>query len=279
MGEELPIVSICVISDKQKCPPAFIPILKAFDDMSDADLWKDGGFFGFNRSLRYLAISRAISDNTLKAFDDMSDADLLKDAISDNNTLEVVTDLLIISEKEAIPANFISIDFTVDSNERALRKKYLCARFTPRNDALDAITDIIVLARSKRPPKGYTSAGEVDGMNICFKVSTISETYGRLVHSQSNPGPLYPAVPTKILNEEYRRSNPNLDSNKQLDFNQFTIRAQKGSIKGIDGIPFKLRPDLKAASTRNERNTLPELINPQFENFSYNFATERQCVH
>jgi ESCRT-I complex subunit MVB12 len=258
MGEELPIVSICVISDKQKCPPAFIPILKAFDDMSDADLWKDGGFFGFNRSLRYLAISRAISDN---------------------NTLEVVTDLLIISEKEAIPANFISIDFTVDSNERALRKKYLCARFTPRNDALDAITDIIVLARSKRPPKGYTSAGDVDGMNICFKVSTISETYGRLVHSQSNPGPLYPAVPTKILNEEYRRSNPNLDNNKQLDFNQFTIRAQKGSIKGIDGIPFKLRPDLKAASTRNERNTLPELINPQFENFSYNFATERQCVH
>uniref|UniRef100_A0AC34F460 MABP domain-containing protein n=1 Tax=Panagrolaimus sp. ES5 TaxID=591445 RepID=A0AC34F460_9BILA len=256
MGEEVPIVSICVISDKNKCPPSFIPILKSFDDMSDADLWKDGGFFGFNRSLRYLAISRAISDNT---------------------TLEVVTDLLIISEKEAIPANFISIDFTVDSNERALRKKYLCARFTPRNDALDAITDLIVLARSKRPPKGYTSAGDVDGMNICFKVSTIPETYGRLVHSRSNPGPLYPSVPTKILNEEYRHSNPHLD--KQMDFNQFTIRAQKGSIKGIDGIPFKLRPDLKAASTRNGRDTLPELVNPQIDNFSYSFATERQCVY
>jgi ESCRT-I complex subunit MVB12 len=254
MGEEIPIVSICVIADKQKCPPAFIPVLKTFDDMSDADLWKDGGFFGFNRSLRYLAISRAISDNT---------------------TLEVVTDLLIISEKEAIPANFISIDFTVDSNERALRKKYLCARFTPRNDALDAVTDIIVLARTKRPPKGYTEAGDVDGMKICFKVTTIPETYGRLVHSRSNPT-LYPSVPTKLLNEDYRHSTTSLE--KKTDFNQFTIRATRNSVKGIDGIPFKLRADLKVASTKSGRDTLPPLIHPEWYSFDPKFDTERQCV-
>lgn len=165
--------------------------------------------------------------------------------------------------------------------ERALRKKYLCARFTPRNDALDAITDIIVLARAKRPPKGYTDAGDVDGMKICFKVNTIPETYGRLrnelKHSQSNPGSLYPSVPTKILNEEYRHSTPTMDP-APSDYNRFTIKPRHGTIKGIDGVPFKLRADLKTASTGNAKDKLPDLLDPKLDFFVYNFATERQCV-
>lgn len=85
--------------------------------------------------------------------------------------MEVVTDLAIISEKEAVPSNFVCIDFTADTSlftniikpnfleEKALKKKYLCARFTPRNDTLDALSELVILARSKKPPKGFTSAG------------------------------------------------------------------------------------------------------------------------
>lgn len=50
---------------------------------------------------------------------------------------------------------------------------------------MDAITDIIVLSKQKRPPKGYTSAGDIDGLMICYKQTPIAETYGRLPHSQS----------------------------------------------------------------------------------------------
>lgn len=85
----------------------------------------------------------------------------------------MITDLAIISEKEAVPTNFVCIDFTADTSkvlnfeelilgfleERALRKKFLCVRFTQRNDAIDALTDIIVLNKAKRPPKGFASAG------------------------------------------------------------------------------------------------------------------------
>lgn len=76
--------------------------------------------------------------------------------------------------------------------ERALKKKFICVRFSQRNDAMDALTDIIVLNRNKRPPKGYVSAGyvladnidqysifrEVDGAMICFKASAIPASYG-----------------------------------------------------------------------------------------------------
>uniref|UniRef100_A0A7E4VYA9 MABP domain-containing protein n=1 Tax=Panagrellus redivivus TaxID=6233 RepID=A0A7E4VYA9_PANRE len=277
MGEALPIVSICVISNKEKCPTAFLPILKTHDDLSDADLWKDGGFFAFNRSVRYLCISRAIADI---------------------GNLEVVTDLLVINEKEAIPAHFISIDFTVDSNERALRRKYLCARYSPRNDAIDAVTDIIVLGKTKRPPKGYSSAGEIDGCTICYKVNPIPPTYGRLNHSHSNPGSLYPNMqqPTRgpvaaLANQQptdYRHSTSDLERviqgmdgiTARAGFNPLTIRSPKGGIRGIDGVPFRLRPSLEnAAKSSNARgNDMPILADPLSEGFVYGFATERQCV-
>ena len=62
--------------------------------------------------------------------------------------------------------------------ERALKKKFICVRFTQRNDAIDAVSDIIVLNRNKRPPRGYTTAGDVDGAHIAFHVAPIASTYG-----------------------------------------------------------------------------------------------------
>jgi len=259
MDEELlPIVSLVIVADKGRCPPGYLPILKSFDDGSDADLYKDSGWF--SKSYRYLAVSRAIVDH---------------------NTLEVVTDLLVINEREAIPAHFISIDYTVDSNEKALRKKFLCARFTPRNDALDAVTDIVILSRTKRPPRGYTSAGEVDGMTICFKVATIPETYARLNHSKSNPTALYPNISHKpsLDNSSYRHSTSDLEvSGVHNELNHFTIKMPRG-IRGIDGVPFKLSPALEKAVKSRNVDDLPELLNPEATlNFEYNFATERSCL-
>uniref|UniRef100_A0A915D4Y0 MABP domain-containing protein n=1 Tax=Ditylenchus dipsaci TaxID=166011 RepID=A0A915D4Y0_9BILA len=173
---------------QNKCPPGFTPIVKTYNDGSDADLWKDGFGFGiFNRVVRYLAIGRNVSDP---------------------QGLEVITDLAIISEKEAVPSNFVCIDFTADTKEKALKKKFLSG--------------------SKKPPKGYTSAGDIDGMLICYKVTTIPQTYGQLKHSQSTeirpPAkgnmPLYPNI-----------NDPTLP-----------IASQNNAVKGVDGVPFQLNP-------------------------------------
>lgn len=158
----------------------------------------------------------------------------------------------------------------------------MCARFTPRNDALDAVTDIVIMSKSKRPPKGYTSAGDIDGLILCFKVSTIPETYARLSHSKSNPGTLYPDLPHKpsIDDSGYRHSTSDLELNNAVrnEVANFTIRMPKG-IRGVDGIPFKLSAELENAARKKNAEDLPELIDPQISlNFDYNFATERQCV-
>ncbi|KAH7716913.1 hypothetical protein AAVH_15690, partial [Aphelenchoides avenae] len=166
--------------------------------------------------------------------------------------------------------------------ERALKKKYLCVRFAPRNDALDAVTDLIVLGKQKRPPKGYTSAGDIDGMVLCFKQSTIPESYGRLTHSQSTDlknaalnaaAGLYPS----IGDASHRHSTGDLD--KAQAVNAFTIRAGKDGFRGIDGVPFKLSARLESATSKSNSNFLPDVPRVQVEEkYAYNFNLERSIL-
>lgn len=236
--ERLPIVSLVIVADKSRCPPNFIPITKTFDDGSDADLWKDGFGFGiFNRAVRYLAVSRHIADT--------------------HGPLEVLTDLAVISDKEAVPSSFICFDFTVDTKDKALKKKYLCARFTPRNDAVDAVTSIIILAKTKRPPKGYSQAGEIDGMMICFKVCTIPEGYGRLTHSQSTEM-------DRLGNTGSSSLYPNVNRHSTSDLDRIGQMANERSphllFKGIDRVPFELNPLFAAALNGKDLfSTLPAI--------------------
>ena len=115
------------------------------------------------------------------------------------------------------------------------------------------MTDVVVLAKSRRAPKGYTLAGEVDGMLICFKVSTIPDSYARLSHSQST--------------NEISSTGVGADRNSQLypplaapgphslsigdlaatggpaGVSAFTIRQSAvNHVKGVDGVPFQLNP-------------------------------------
>nr|CAD2198108.1 unnamed protein product [Meloidogyne enterolobii] len=268
----LPIVSLVIVADKTRCPANFVPITSTHDDNSDADLWKDGFGFGiFTRFVRYLAVNRRVADT--------------------NGPLEVLTDLAVISDKEAVPSSFICLDFTVDTKERALKKKFLCARFSPRNEALDAVTNIIILGKTKRPPRGYSLAGEVDGMSICFKVSTIPENYGRLTHSQSheldrlgncNLSSASPAV-TGLYPTVNRHSTSDLDKvgqNVIQSTNQHNINAV---FRGIDRVPFELNPLF--AFVLSEKNVLSKL--PPIPNLraleakyidKYNFQLERSII-
>uniref|UniRef100_A0A914EM61 Multivesicular body subunit 12A n=1 Tax=Acrobeloides nanus TaxID=290746 RepID=A0A914EM61_9BILA len=260
MGEEnvLPIVSICIIADRNKGPPGFTPILKTHDESIEADIWKEGWGI-FNRTVRYLAISRQIT--------------------ADTSSFEVVNDIAIIEAKEAVPNGFTCVDFTADSKEKALRKKYFCVRFLPRNDAVDAVTDIIVLSKNKRPPKGYTSAGDIDGLLICFKQTPIAETYGRLPHSKSNPSTLYPSIGGSG-SSEIRHSTSDISKMHTNDVNAFTIKTPlNGTVKGIDGVPFKLNAKFANALTQKTDHPLPEIQDPRVsQKYIYNFSLERSIV-
>ena len=48
------------------------------------------------------------------------------------------------------------------TDEKALRKKVICIRYTQRDSAVDAIDDVRILVKHKVPPQGYSIAGCVE---------------------------------------------------------------------------------------------------------------------
>ncbi|CAB3405863.1 unnamed protein product [Caenorhabditis bovis] len=259
----LPITSVCIVADKNKAPKGFVPIVKCRDDQSEADLWRDS-FFTMSRQVRYICVSTEIPESTIKA------------------PIHVVTNMIIVRENDPIPHGYVAIDYTADSREKSLRKKYICIRTEPRDRVVDAIGEIVIFAKNKKVPRNYTSAGEVDQLLICFRVITIPQTYGipRSNSSSNLETPktgLYPGLSPQP------QSTPNLDGTGNTSNNAFTMRnSGMPRIKAIDGIEFKVNPRFVNSETKS--NELPDLSNYvdisriTSDEFDYNFATERAIL-
>lgn len=91
LPDDRPITSLCVVEDVERCPEEYTVVSKTFDQDSDADLWKESGFFG-KKCSRYLCLSKT------KGIQDFA-----------------VQSLCIIHEKETPPENFKTIPKTIDS--------------------------------------------------------------------------------------------------------------------------------------------------------------------
>ncbi|XP_039288674.1 multivesicular body subunit 12B [Nilaparvata lugens] len=143
--DDKPITSICVVEDQSKCPPGFYVVSKTHDQDNDADLWKENSFFG-RKVTRYLCLSKT-------------------EGISDY----IVENLGVIGEKEMPPDGYCLIPKTVDSEQKCWRKRQICYRLTRKNLAASTITDIIILGKARKAPEGFSLAGDVNGMALCFK--------------------------------------------------------------------------------------------------------------
>ena len=60
-----------------------------------------------------------------------------------------------------------------EKGEKAFQKKILCIKVSPRFYTPRAVSDIVVLVRSKRAPTNYTYLGEINGHSICIKFSPV----------------------------------------------------------------------------------------------------------
>ncbi|KAL3990595.1 hypothetical protein ACH3XW_32415 [Acanthocheilonema viteae] len=260
MGDENvnPITSVIIVADKNRCPRGFTPITKTFDEQNDADLWRESSFTFFSRPVRYLAISRDTPQNTVG--------------------MHVVTDLCVVKDSDPIPMGFIAIDYTADSKEKTLRKKYLCVRTMARDVVVDAVGEIVLLSRMRKPPKNYSSAGEVDGILICFKHIIIPSSFGVTIpRSKSTTSVLYPSIATN----EFRHSNSTLDkTTPSITANALTIKA--GAKRGVEDVPFKLNPKVESSLVKNKLEMLPELKKCDSEqldrDYCYYFTLERAML-
>lgn len=149
--DDHPVTGVCVVSDPGRCPPNYITIDRTFDRPEDADLWKDGYFT--RRVMRYLCVEK-------------------QPAVHNK---DVLVDVTLINERDAVPPGFTVLDYTHDSREKATKKKTLCVRWMVPSMTTDAITDLILLTRSqRRAPIGYTLVGELNNMSLCYKMGQVN---------------------------------------------------------------------------------------------------------
>lgn len=270
-GETLPITAVCIVADRNKAPIGFTPILKTHDESADADLWRESAFSLWSRPVRYIAVSREV-----------------KTAIPASRS--VITDLTVTKESEPVPHGYIAIDYTADSKEKALRKRFLCVKTESVESCVDAVTEVIVLSKTKKPPRDHSLAGEVDGIMICFKTGVIPPHYGmKQSHSDTNLGfnmsgasrsSGSSAYPQLDMPHPSSHSTSDLNHVRSDAHNAFTIKgAVPTRINPIEGVNFIVNP--RIVNTQKKSSSLPPL--PPFDayfqdEFNYGFQLEKATM-
>lgn len=253
---------------------------------SDADLWKDG-FFG-RRVTRYLCVSK-----------------------SQGRPEHVIESIRVLHDREVIPEGFSVIHQTVDTSQKAFKKKHICYKLAHFRTNVDSITEVIILSKLKTPPDGFEHIGDINGMHFCVrKVSAVTRlstpglsygvlpgvnpaVYPNIQHSMndlsinSNGSPQSGAM-DRFANSNSAPSSPahNMYS-QQVNNNKQNYTNTLSQFTGLEGVPFILRDDLKGAAGRNGyimggvRGKPAITIKTEYElekEYSYDFRTEREVI-
>ncbi|XP_076455163.1 multivesicular body subunit 12B-like [Babylonia areolata] len=266
---DLPITGICVVTDPNNTPSDYTVIDRTFDKSEDADLWKDG-LFG-RRTMRYLCVERSVPDMTK----------------------DVLIDVAFINEKDPIPPGFTVVENTVDTREKALKKKLLCGRWMLPSMTNDAITELIFLSRSTRkPPPGYTLVGETNNMALCYKMGRLAKPNTQPPQVQQPPPPQQATTVQGYTQQPFNMNplNSNLPypSNNSSSGGTATPRRVEasGSLMGtvnapICGVPWQLNPRFQTLAEL-QRLTIPEIryksIMDIEREYEYDFKMERQAA-
>lgn len=123
-----------IIENLEKCPPGFRVISRTYDQDQDADL-RESSIFKIGPT-RYLCVSKT---EGLPNF--------------------VIQNISVLSEKSIPPRGCSVLNKTIDTEQKAWKKKQLCYRLVNLRETQAAITDIIICSRLKKAPEGFSFAG------------------------------------------------------------------------------------------------------------------------
>uniref|UniRef100_A0A5S6R5M3 MABP domain-containing protein n=1 Tax=Trichuris muris TaxID=70415 RepID=A0A5S6R5M3_TRIMR len=269
------LTDIIIVSDKANVPNHFHPILKARDDPTyDVDLWKEG-FFAILRPCRYLCISR------------------WPGAAPEPGT--IVADICLINDKDKVPEDYKPIEWTYDTREKALRRKQICVKRLIKKRAIDAVCDIAIFAKQKKPPGTFFYAGDIDGLLLCFRYVPVFTRYeyvgSRLVQisqeyesDDSDDGcerllrfrPGLPPLPIPPIDPNAKHANHKCPSRR------INGAQPQDHHRAIDDVPFELSPKLAAyaekASNMGALPVLPASLTLLANTFKYSFNLEESSL-
>lgn len=276
LPDNRPITSICVVEEPHKCPPGYQVVSRTYDQDTDADLWKDG-FFG-RKITRYLCLSK-----------------------TEGHLEYIVEDIAVINERDTPPDGYTLLSQTHDTDQKAMRKKQFCYKLCGRSGVEQAVTDIIILSKSKQAPQGFSLVGEMNSLLICKKIAPTNTLHSSPTRASATATLPYrsspthtppmsstpPVVPPHLPYSTNPYAQPQPTVRSLYPVNQLQQQSSQGTLGstnylsgGLDGIPFELNPKYK------DMQLLQNLSLPQIgkksasdveSEFSYDFSTELQA--
>ena len=228
-----------------------MPVERTYDTNQDADLWKDS-FFSFSQVKRYICFTR---------FFPLANGKL-------NNVIETLS---ILEERETVPKGYTLIETTVDTNERAMKKKQLAAKICSRAAATDAITDL-VLVRDGRPPAGYVLLGEINGLYLACKIGPVPKDSNlNNSYQLTNQHVLQPNNPITARPIETQTGASLL---RQPPVRQASVAASQNF---MEGVKFKLN---SAYTTKQGGNdfAVAEVTSISVDDYKMSFAFENEVL-
>lgn len=261
---DYPITGLCVVSDPIKCPPGYEVIYRSHDRQDDCDLWKDSFFR--SKVTRYLCYTRQypLANGTL------------------NN---VLADVVINNERDPPPPGYSLLEYTVDTNEKATRKKQICVQMLPRATTRDAICEVILLSKSRRAPSGFTLCGELNSLMFCFKMNKVPpETQNGVVENNSYQMSVAPpTLPQASSPGDFSSSQgAGYGGDPSYCFRSDTMRRQESlPTSYLAGVPFQLSSHFQLGTSSNNVRA-PELSYRSYvdidNEYNYPFRIERSAL-
>ncbi|CAH8431937.1 unnamed protein product [Schistosoma turkestanicum] len=158
----------------------------------------------------------------------------------------ILVNLVLVDDGEHIPAHHQAIYNTIDTGERALKRKILCAKFSPRSTTSRAITRIGVYSRPRTTTVGYTRIGDINSIGIYCKHTEIGLPNSERSSSQVKQ-PAAPPIPTRPSYPDASYAGyPNLSalssssvSNASSTCDAFAT-TRRGTVHPLSGVPFEL---------------------------------------
>lgn len=282
LPDDRPITCLQLVELADKCPRGFAAITKTYDQDQDADLWREGSSFLKKKSARYLCTSKT---EGLQDF--------------------VVQELLILNEKAVPPYGYSLINKTVDSDQKAWRKKQICYKLAKRRFIKEAVTDIIIC--KSKAPEGFSLAGDINGVLIYYKMGNVQE--GQSVNGAATNGNSAVVSPPPRPPRSGESAYPNLDSDGDYEIlghsgaispnvptrpsrpapptptaaigggSNSTTSTLGGMGSALDGVPFILNSKFSFIG-QNRQVGLPTFKGKTrqqiLSEYSYSFTVERQ---
>ncbi|KAI5623609.1 multivesicular body subunit 12A, partial [Silurus asotus] len=260
-----PISAICWASNTSTCPASFTMIFST----------EDGAAANFTRGFGlkagyFLCYSKDLSGGT------------------------VVSDVQVISEKDAIPPGFCFIPEFIESKSSVWKKKRVCVRIVPLHSVTSAILDIRLTAKSKMMLPQYTCLGDILGYVLwCLKGTftspapqakprSLSLDMRQLSLEAATPLPLRPNNQSSQSQPKISRRRSNLD---HMNHTPEVVNDGSSShgITAMDGVPFALHPRFESRAI--EKVSVTDLENIRIKSlqdieneYNYTFTIEEKAA-